>query len=98
MSKTGKIKPSELRYYLKHWGLEPTDEVFQEIFDSLDLDHDGLISYMDMQTAVGKIVNPAEELYFRQDLHKMGVLLFCSFEGCTQPPAGSQNTCFMHLR
>ena len=41
LSKSGKIKPWELRYYLKHWGLDPSDKVFQQIFDDLDNDKDG---------------------------------------------------------
>jgi len=28
LSKSGKIKQWELRYYLKHWGLEPNDTIF----------------------------------------------------------------------
>ncbi|MFO0116532.1 MAG: hypothetical protein ACK521_02565 [bacterium] len=39
--------------------------MFQEIFSGLDQDKDGLISYKDFKAAVGKIVNPAEELFFR---------------------------------
>lgn len=65
LSKSGKIKPWELRYYLKHWGLEPSDQIFNEIFSGLDQDNDGVISYKDFKAAVGKIVNPTEELFFR---------------------------------
>jgi len=48
LSKTGKIKPWELRYYFTHWGIETTDEVFMEIFNKFDQDGDGLISYPDL--------------------------------------------------
>ena len=50
IEKSGKISQMELKYYLKHWGMEQIpDEIFQRIFQKFDLDGDGKISYKDFQ-------------------------------------------------
>jgi EF hand len=82
---------------MKHWGLEPNDGVFQQIFDDMDLDKDGLISYSDFKAAVGKIVNPATELIFRQQLIKKGAPIKCKVLDCELNPSGQQQYCNMHI-
>jgi len=47
MSRTGKISPEELKYFLNFWGMKITEEQFWSIFNKFDLDGDGLISYKD---------------------------------------------------
>lgn len=47
VEKSGFIEPEELRFYLKHWGLNLTDEQFNYIFNKFDYDKDGKISYKD---------------------------------------------------
>lgn len=67
-AKSGAIMPSELKYYLTHWGFYLTDSQFQALFNRLDYDQDGKVSYEDFQNSVGKEISPPEFLYFRQDL------------------------------
>jgi Ca2+-binding EF-hand superfamily protein len=63
--KSGAINPLELKAYLNNWGLTITEEQFQDIFDMIDYDHDGKITYEDLQNSVGKYISPEEFLYFR---------------------------------
>jgi Ca2+-binding EF-hand superfamily protein len=46
--KTGHINPNEIKLYLTHWGLNITEEQFKEIFDFIDYDKDGRITYEDL--------------------------------------------------
>lgn len=70
LGKSGKIQNWELKYFCDHWGFTTSDEQFQEIFNTLDIDQDGEISYQDLQKAFGSVLNPPESFYFRQDLKK----------------------------
>ena len=45
--KSGAIRPEELRFYFKHWGLNLTEEQFQFLFKKFDFDGDGKINYKD---------------------------------------------------
>lgn len=63
--KSGSISAEEFRFYLKHWGLNLTDDQFKYLFDKFDLDKDGKISYKEFQMTVGSEIHPAEGLYFR---------------------------------
>jgi len=65
IDKTGAIKSSELSFILKHWGQEVSDDKFQELFNYLDADNDGVISYKDFVLRVGCEIHPGETLYFR---------------------------------
>jgi Ca2+-binding EF-hand superfamily protein len=56
-----------LRAYFNKWGIHITDETFQKIYDELDWDKDGRVSYSDFQKTIGKEIHPGESLYFRQD-------------------------------
>ena len=52
---------------LNWWGIQISDSKVQELFDYLDLDKDGKISYKDFQNTIGLEITPREGLYFRQD-------------------------------
>lgn len=65
VSKTGMIQPHELRFMLNHWGMQVTDEKFNNLFKQFDADGDGAISYKDFSITVGSEIHPAEGLYFR---------------------------------
>jgi len=67
MGKSGAISKKEFKYYLKFWGLDVTDEVFDQIYKKYDLDGDGAIGYKDFQLSIGMEMFPMEGLYFRQD-------------------------------
>lgn len=58
--------PSELSNYMKHWGYYLNEKQFKILFDHLDYDKDGKISYEDFQNSVGSEISPPEFLYFRQ--------------------------------
>lgn len=59
------ICTEELKYQLKFWGMNFSDEQFDELFNSMDLDNDGMISYTDLVLSIGQEIHPAEGLYFR---------------------------------
>ena len=65
MEKSGSIKPNELRFYLKHWGIMISDAEFAKLFAQFDADGDGYISYKDFVKTVGTEIHPSEGLYFR---------------------------------
>lgn len=47
IEKTGKISEKELKFYLEFWGMPISDKDFKIVFNSFDVDGDGLISYKD---------------------------------------------------
>ena len=47
MGKTGWVSKEELKYYLNHWGFNPSAQDFDGLFRTLDHDKDGKISYVD---------------------------------------------------
>lgn len=55
---------------MAHWGYYLDDDQFQILFNKLDYDKDGKISYEDFQNSVGNEISPPEFLYFRQDLRR----------------------------
>ena len=42
-----------------------TQEQYQEIYEMLDLDQDGVISFSDFSQVMGPEIYPGETLYFR---------------------------------
>lgn len=50
---------------LNYWGIETTDEKFNELFKKIDSDGDGVISYKDFCDRIGCEIHPGETLYFR---------------------------------
>lgn len=79
--------PSELKYYLNHWGFYLTDDQFHILFHKLDFDKDGKISYEDFQNSVGNEITPTEFLYFRQDLRQQKPIR-CSYKNCWETTIG----------
>ena len=96
LGKSGKIQRWEFKYYCDHWGYTSSEEQFDEIFNTFDVDQDGEISYQDLQKAFGSILNPPENFYFRQDLKKKGMSNVCSEPDCSFVPVGYSNMCVMH--
>ena len=45
--KSGGIEPNELKFYFNHWGIFVSDETFKKVYEALDWDKDGRISYSD---------------------------------------------------
>ena len=50
---------------MDHWGFKLTDREFQEVYDAIDYDKDGKISYSDFTKVIGSEIHPGESLYFR---------------------------------
>jgi Ca2+-binding EF-hand superfamily protein len=50
----GQMEAEELKFYLNHWGIHVTDETFNKIFQTLDWDKDGKVSYTDFHTYISK--------------------------------------------
>ena len=62
---TGYISKGELKFYLDHWGFKLTDQEFKHVYDTIDYDKDGKISYSDFTKVIGSEIHPGESLYFR---------------------------------
>jgi hypothetical protein len=41
------MEPEELKFYLNHWGINVNDDTFNKIFETLDWDKDGKVTYTD---------------------------------------------------
>ena len=89
--------PSELKYYLNHWGFYLTDDQFHILFHKLDFDKDGKISYEDFQNSVGNEITPTEFLYFRQDLRQQKPIR-CSYKNCWETTIGIGSYWALHTR
>lgn len=57
-SQDGYINYDKLESMVKNWGFEATPDSVQELFDWLDFDKDGLISYEDLRATAGKEISP----------------------------------------
>ena len=57
-SKDGYIDFQKLLSMVKNWGFEAKEESVIELFDWLDKDKDGLISYEDLRSTAGKEIAP----------------------------------------
>jgi Ca2+-binding EF-hand superfamily protein len=65
--KSGSIDKQELRFIMNHWGYTVPDRDFNELFEHLDADGDGVLNYADFVKRVGSELHPSEALYFRQE-------------------------------
>ena len=77
------------------WGLPITEEQFKEVYDFIDHDKDGKITYEDLQQSVGKFISPEECLYFRQDIPP-AKLKTCRQENCWNNTKGMGQYCNLH--
>ena len=77
---SGNISRDRLRQNFQNWAIEMAEDQLEPIFQFMDVDKDGQISFLDFLHSVGKVSFHKEDLYFRQD-KKAG--------------RGGQNTCFM---
>lgn len=51
--KSGTISPNELWFYLDFWGMKISQEDFDKVYKSFDVDGDGVINYKDFQKSIG---------------------------------------------
>lgn len=96
IEKTGKISKREFRYFLNFWGMNISEDEFNQVFMKFDLDGDGLISYKDFQVSIGSEMFPAEGLYFRQDTKLQCKINVCEHDKCWQPIQNNCNFCVLH--
>jgi len=82
---------------LNWWGIQISDQKVQELFDYLDLDKDGKISYKDFQNTIGLEITPWEGLYFRQDkpVEKDAT---CKQQNCWNLLTGLSKFCALHQK
>lgn len=95
LDKEGHISMSELKVYLNNAGYVLTQDQFDGLYQILDQDQDGKISYSDFQFSAGKHITPAEHLYFRQD-NKQKNQMVCKIEKCWEQATGKY--CSLHIR
>ena len=50
------------------WSFVVTDEQILGLFNWLDSDQDGVITFEDLRSSIGKDISPNEGIYFRQDI------------------------------
>lgn len=61
------IEPDELQQFmLVRCGFKMSEEEFRAFFERIDKDGDGRLSYQDFNDFFGFDINPAEDLFFRQ--------------------------------
>lgn len=80
---------------MQNWGLTITEDQFKDIYDFIDFDKDGKITYEDLQNSVGKHICPEEFLYFRQDIPP-AKLRTCKSENCWNQTKGMGQYCTLH--
>lgn len=83
---------------MKHWGLEVSDDKFNELFNYLDADSDGVISYKDFVLRVGSEIHPSETLYFRQDKPFNASINSCKEDHCWCPVQSYAHYCHLHQK
>lgn len=54
---------------IKLWAFVVTDDQIKDLFDWLDVDGDGQISFEDLRASIGRDIAPHEEIYFRQNVN-----------------------------
>ena len=57
-SKDGFIDYAKLQQMVENWGFEATESSVSELFNWLDYDKDGLISYEDLRSTAGREIAP----------------------------------------
>lgn len=96
-SKNGWIEKQDLKRYLTNWGLDITEEQFEDLYAFLDHDKDGHITYEDFKQSVGSIISPVEFLYFRQDIPPQR-LVTCQHHNCWEATKGAGKYWFLHKK
>lgn len=96
-TKSGWINKDDLQRYLTNWGLDITSEQFEELYNFLDYDRDGHVTYEDFKKSVGSVISPVEFLYFRQDIPPQK-LVTCQHNNCWEGTKGASKYCSLHRK
>ena len=54
---------------MSFWGFVATDDQTNALFNWMDRDQDGKLSFEDMKETIGLDVSPKEAVYFRQNIN-----------------------------
>ena len=98
VGKHGAIMPSDLKFYLTHWGVAASEAKFKELFDFFDEDKDGKISYKDFQQTVGEQMQPNQGKYWRQDMPRQTRIKSCASDHCWHMAQDFSIYCKIHLK
>ena len=63
------------------WGFDASERNITDLFNWLDADGDGMISFEDLRSTAGQDITPQEGLYFRQD-RKPTKQITCKYPKC----------------
>ena len=72
------IEFEHFKEMMEAWGFKSD---CRELFDWLDLDKDGVVSFNDLRATAGVEIAPMEQFFFRQDI-KSSKNVPCNFTGC----------------
>ena len=50
---------------MHHWGFKASEDEIRDLFNWLDKDQDGELSFLDLRETIGLDVSPKEAVYFR---------------------------------
>jgi Ca2+-binding EF-hand superfamily protein len=83
---------------MKGWGFASELKDIEALYNWLDADQDGKISFHDIRKTVGQEVAPMEQYFFRQDL-KPGKNQPCNYAGCWENVMFSRSPyCQLHQK
>jgi hypothetical protein len=98
-NRTGSIDKQELRFWLDFWGMDQISEAqFDSVFNKLDYDRNGIISFTDLQYTIGQELYPREGLYFRQEGKLDLKTEPCIQYQCFQIQHDGSSYCRFHMR
>ena len=66
--KSSYISYERFEELINMWSYVVTEEQIRGLFEWLDADQDGQISFEDLRASIGKDIAPHEEIYFRQNI------------------------------
>lgn len=97
MGRNSTISYQSLKTVLKNWNFEVSEENFNLLFNWLDQDQDGEISYEDLRVTAGRDITPQENLFFRQDVSKGPKPIICNYNKCFENNKGNSKSHFCEL-
>ena len=59
------IKLDRFMELMHHWGFKASEDEIRDLFNWLDKDQDGELSFLDLRETIGLDVSPKEAVYFR---------------------------------
>ena len=66
---------------MRNWGFVASEDQIRDLFNWLDKDQDGKLSFEDMRETIGLDVSPKEAVYFRQNVQNSKSQP-CAYQSC----------------